>query len=169
MEAKVGMDVSLKETSICVVDGKGGMGLSMSSRVGALWAAMLLAGAATFVGAIDALAEHQPVIETLLETQTTNLGQPIEYPAQIPAQITAVIVTLAPGEETGQHRHPVPLYGQVLSGQATIDYGEHGSKTYKTGEAFMEAVGTWHNGRNSGGETLRILERFHGRGGRCQR
>ncbi len=82
MEANVGMDVSLKETSICVVDGKGGMGLGMSSRVGALWAAMLLAGAATFVGAIDALAEHQPVIETLLETQTTNLGQPIEYPAQ---------------------------------------------------------------------------------------
>ena len=112
------------------------MGLGMSSRTGALCAAVLLAGAATFVGAINALAEDPPVIEILLETQTTNLGQPIEYPAQIPAQITAMIVTLAPGEETGQHRHPVPLYGQVLSGQVTIDYGEHGSKTYQAGEAF---------------------------------
>ena len=100
--------------------------------------------------------------KTLLETRTTNLGQPIEYPAQIPAQITAMIVTLAPSEETGQHRHPVPLYGQVLSGQVTIDYGEHGSKTYQAGEAFMEAVGTWHNGRNSGDEPLRILAIFMG-------
>ena len=138
------------------------MGLGMSSRVGVLCAAVLLVGAATFVAAIHALAEDPPVIETLLETRTTNLGQPIEYPAQIPAQITAMIVTLAPGEETGQHRHPVPLYGQVLSGQVTIDYGEHGSKTYQAGEAFMEAVGTWHNGRNSGGEPLRILAIFMG-------
>jgi quercetin dioxygenase-like cupin family protein len=58
-----------------------------------------------------------------------------------------VIVTLAPGQETGRHRHPVPLYGQVLSGQATTDYGdygdygERGSKTYKAGEAFMEPEG----------------------------
>ena len=54
---------------------------------------------------------------------------------------------------------------QVLSGQVTIDYGDygaHGSKTYKAGEAFMEAVGTWHNGHNSGDETLRILAIFMG-------
>ncbi len=79
-----------------------------------------------------------------------------------------MIVTLAPGQETGRHRHPVPLYGQVLSGQATTDYGdygdygERGSKTYKAGEAFMEAVGTWHNGRNNGEGSLRILAIFMG-------
>ena len=137
----------------------------MNPRAGVLWAAILVAGAATFVGAIKALAADQPVIETLLETQTTNLGQPIEYPAASAAKITAVVVTLAPGEETGRHRHAVPLYGQVLSGQVTIDYGdygEHGSKTYKAGEAFMEALGTWHNGHNSGDETLRILAIFMG-------
>jgi quercetin dioxygenase-like cupin family protein len=134
----------------------------MNPRAGVLWAAILVASAATFVGAIKALAADQPVIETLLETQTTNLGQPIEYPAGNAAKITAMIVSLAPGEETGRHRHAVPLYGQVLSSQVTIDYGEHGSKTYKAGEAFMEAVGTWHNGHNSGDETLRILAIFMG-------
>ncbi len=134
----------------------------MNPRAGVLWAAILVAGAATFVGAIKALAADQPVIETLLETQTTNLGQPIEYPAGNAAKITAVVVTLAPGENTGRHRHAVPLYGQVLSGQVTIEYGEHGSKTYQAGEAFMEAVGTWHNGHNSGDETLRILAIFMG-------
>ncbi len=134
----------------------------MNPRAGVLWAAILVAGAATFVDAIKALAADQPVIETLLETQTTNLGQPIEYPAGNAAKITAVIVSLAPGEETGRHRHAVPLFGQVLSGQVTIDYGDYGSKTYKAGEAFMEAVGTWHNGHNSGDETLRILAIFMG-------
>ncbi len=134
----------------------------MNPRAGVLCAALLVAGAAIFAGAIKALAEGQPVIETLLETQTTNLGQPIEYPTQSPAQITAIVVTLAPGEETGRHRHPVPLYGQVLSGQVTVDYAEHGSKTYKAGEAFMEAVDTWHNGRNSGDEILRILAIYMG-------
>jgi quercetin dioxygenase-like cupin family protein len=113
-------------------------------------------------GGRGALAEEGPRIETLLETHTTNLGQPIEYPAQDAARITAVIVTLAPGEETGRHRHPVPLYGQVLAGQVTIDYGAHGSKTYKAGEAFMEAMNTWHSGRNSGDEALRILAVFLG-------
>ena len=134
----------------------------MYPRAGVLCAAILVTGVAIFVWPIRVLAEDPPVIETLLETQTTNLGQPIEYPAASAAKITAVIVTLAPGEETGRHRHAVPLYGQVLSGQVTIDYGAHGSKTYKAGEAFMEAVGTWHNGHNSGDETLRILAIFMG-------
>ncbi len=134
----------------------------MNPRAGVLCAAILVAGAAIFAGAIKALAADQPVVETLLETQTTNLGQPIEYPVGNAAKITAMIVTLAPGEETGRHRHAVPLYGQVLSGQVTIEYGEHGSKTYQAGEAFMEAVGTWHNGHNSGDETLRILAIFMG-------
>jgi len=123
---------------------------------------MLVAGAAIFVGPIKAIAEGQPVIETLLETQTTNFGQPLEYPAGNAAKITAMIVTLAPGEETGRHRHAVPLYGQVLSGQVTIDYGDYGTKTYTAGEAFMEALDTWHNGHNSGDETLRILAIFMG-------
>ena len=134
----------------------------MYPRAGVLCAAILVAGAAIFVGPIRVIAKGQPVIETLLETQTTNLGQPLEYPAGNAAKITAMIVTLAPGEETGRHRHAVPLYGQVLSGQVTIDYGDYGTKTYTAGEAFMEALGTWHNGHNSGDETLRILAIFMG-------
>jgi len=143
--------------------------LVIKARAGVLRTAILIVGAAIFVFPIKTLlAEDQPIIETLLDTQTTNLGQPIDYPTGTPAQITAMIVTLAPGQETGRHRHPIPLYGQVLSGQVTIDYGDYGdygelgSKTYKAGEAFMEAVDTWHNGRNNGEETLRILAVFMG-------
>jgi quercetin dioxygenase-like cupin family protein len=95
--------------------------------------------------------------EPLLKTRTTVLGQAIDYPAGDPAQVTSLIVTLEPGEETGWHKHPVPLYAYLLSGQITVDYGEQGSKTYRPGEAFMEAVESWHNGHNAGPEPARIL------------
>lgn len=138
----------------------------MIARAGVLCAAALAVGAAVFALPIKALSQDdKPIVETLLETRTTILGQPLAYPSGGPAEITAVIVTLAPGQETGRHRHPVPLYGQVLSGQLTVDYGESGelgSKTYTAGDAFMEAMDTWHNGRNSGDEALRILAIYMG-------
>jgi quercetin dioxygenase-like cupin family protein len=126
-------------------------------------ASLILVGLIS-VSTIDALAVDQPTVENLLKTQTTNIGQAIAYPSG-PAQITAAIVTLAPGEETGRHRHPVPLYGQVLSGELTVDYGEHGRKTYRAGEAFMEAMNTWHNGHNTGDGPLRILAVYMGADG----
>ena len=135
----------------------------MIARAGRWSAAALALGAAIFAFSVNALSQdNEPALETLLETGTTNLGQPLRYPGDGPAEITAVVVTLEPGQETGRHRHPVPLYGQVLAGQLTVDYGELGSKTYSAGEAFMEAMDTWHNGRNSGEETLRILAVFMG-------
>ncbi len=138
----------------------------MNVRAGLVCAATLALGAALFAFPIKVLSENdQPDIEVLLETGTTNLGQPLRYPSGGPAEIAAVIVTLEPGQETGRHRHPVPLYGQVLAGQLTVDYGELGSKTYSAGEAFMEAMDTWHNGRNNGTETLRILAVFMGADG----
>ena len=139
-----------------------GRGLATPSRAGHLCAALLIASAAILLGTLKSAAQNEPDVETLLDTQTTILAQPIAYPTQGAARITAVIVTLAPGEETGRHRHAVPLYGQVLSGQLTIGYDGHGSKTFRAGDAFMEALGTWHNGRNSGDEPVRILAVFLG-------
>ncbi len=136
----------------------------MLLRTRLLSAASLILVGLVSVSAISALAVNQPAVETLLETQTTNIGQAIAYPSGA-AQITAAIVTLAPGEETGRHRHPVPLYGQVLSGELTVDYGEHGRKTYRAGDAFMEAMNTWHNGHNSGDGPLRILAVYMGADG----
>jgi quercetin dioxygenase-like cupin family protein len=108
--------------------------------------------------------------EPLLKARTTVLGQAIDYPnggpAGGPAEVTSLIVTLEPGEATGWHKHPVPLYAYLLSGQITVDYGEDGIRTYRPGEAFMEALGTWHNGHNAGPESARILLVVMGAAGR---
>ena len=56
-------------------------------------------------------------------------------------------------------------YEAALSGELTVDYGEHGSKTYQAGDAFIEAMNTWHNGHNTGDGPLRILAVYMGADG----
>jgi len=108
---------------------------------------------------------EQPSVpaEPLLDKQeTTVLDQPLAYPTQQPAQVTSAIITLLPGQETGPHRHEVPLYAYVLAGTVTVEYDGGVAKTYPEGTAFMEAIGTQHNGRNLGTTTVRILVTFMG-------
>lgn len=106
-----------------------------------------------------------PSVEDLLTTSNTILGQPLSYPDRGSAHITSEIVTLPPGTQTGWHRHDVPVFGYVLNGQLTVTYKGEGERLYRTGEAFMEAVGTSHNGRNTGTGPMRILVVFIGADG----
>lgn len=95
-------------------------------------------------------------VQQLLDTSKTGIGQSITYPAG-QAKIASLILTLAPGEKTGVHLHPVPTYGYVLQGELTVDYGKAGIKTFKKGTAFMEAQLYWHNGMNKGTTPVRVL------------
>src|SRR5207247_10796553 len=44
---------------------------------------------------------------TILQSQTTVTGQPIEFPL-FRNQFTGILLELAPGGETGVHLHPFP-------------------------------------------------------------
>jgi quercetin dioxygenase-like cupin family protein len=122
--------------------------------------ALLLAAACTAPAPAPA-----PSAEPVLQTGETVLGQPIAW-AQGTPQVTAVIVTLPPGAETGWHRHPVPLFGWMLEGELTVAYQGAGAsetqRTYRPGDALMEAIDTPHNGRNAGPAPVRILAVFLG-------
>jgi len=49
--------------------------------------------------------------QKLLKAQQLNvLEQPIIYPTQQPAEVTSAIRVLQPDEETGWHKHMVPLH-----------------------------------------------------------
>jgi len=97
-------------------------------------------------------------IEILMtKIEETVLNQPLTYPVSGVAQISSAIITLLPGEETGWHRHDAPLYGYILSGVLQVSYDGGVVKTYKTGDALLEAVGTYHNGQNLGSQPVRIL------------
>jgi len=101
----------------------------------------------------------------VLDTSTTVTNEPIRYPTGAPAKITAVEITLEPGQQTGWHIHPVPLFGYILEGELTVDYGPHGKRIYRKGEGLAEAMNEAHNGRNTGAGPLKILAVFVGADG----
>jgi quercetin dioxygenase-like cupin family protein len=111
----------------------------------------------------DAKKPGYPLVP-LISTGKTIVGETIHYPAG-PAHVTAAIVTLAPGGRTIVHKHGVPLFAYILSGELTVDYGAHGTRTYKPGDAFMEAMDVAHYGVNNGQEPVRILAVYMGADG----
>lgn len=104
----------------------------------------------------------KPQVEVLLASGRTVLDQPVAYPAETPAKVTAALITMQPGQSTGWHRHEAPLFAYILEGEVTVDYGASGRRVYKTGEAFLEAVGTAHDGTSTGNGPARLLAVFSG-------
>jgi quercetin dioxygenase-like cupin family protein len=98
----------------------------------------------------------------LLSTGTTIVGETLHYPTNGPAHVTAAIVTLAPGARTVLHRHGVPLFAYILEGEITVDYGDRGKRTYRAGDALMEAMDVPHFGADAGTQPVRILTVFIG-------
>ena len=116
---------------------------------------------------VDAIADDRrdyAQAQPLLRSGETVVGERIVYPSGAPA-VDSLIVTMSPGEATGWHKHGVPTYAFMLAGQVTVDYDGAGRRTYRQGEAFLEAMDRWHNGVNDGAEPCRILVVFIGAAG----
>ena len=114
------------------------------------------------VGAAQAQDDGAITTETLLETGRTVIDQEIAaYPDGTPG-VTSLILTIAPGGETGWHTHPVPLFVHVLEGEVTVDYGEKGVRTYPAGATFLEAMDWPHNGMNKADVPVRIFTVYVG-------
>jgi quercetin dioxygenase-like cupin family protein len=96
-------------------------------------------------------------VTKLLRTSTNVAGQPIVYPKDNAAEVTIMTVEIPPGKQTGWHRHPVPLFGYVLSGTLTVKFADGTKKTFHPGDALAEAVNLLHNGFNEGTEPVKLL------------
>ncbi len=97
----------------------------------------------------------------LLSTDKTIVGETIRYPAG-DAKVTASIVTIAPGARTIAHRHGVPMFAYILEGELTVDYGDKGKRTYKAGDALMEAMNVVHFGVNTGDKPVLLVAVYMG-------
>jgi quercetin dioxygenase-like cupin family protein len=98
----------------------------------------------------------------LLSTGTTIVGETIRYPTSGPAHVTGSIVTLAPGARTVVHKHGVPMFAYILEGEITVDYGAKGKRTYRQGDALMEAMDVAHFGENTGTQPMRLIAVYMG-------
>lgn len=92
----------------------------------------------------------------ITKAETTGNGEKIRYPAFADPEVSALEVDIAPGGETGWHKHPVPVYAYVLSGYLRVDMEGGKSLTFNPGDAIIEVVDTWHNGKNIGCVPVRL-------------
>lgn len=92
----------------------------------------------------------------LVKTSVTGNGQQITYPVTSKAEVTAMTVDLAPGAETGWHKHPVPVYAYVISGKLSVEIEGGTQRTFEAGEAIIEVVNTLHNGKNMGNDPVKL-------------
>ncbi len=136
----------------------------MLSRTCILALAVLAACAIVQPAAARDTAKPDYPAVSLLSTGKTIVGETIRYPKG-DAHVTAAIVTLAPGGRTILHKHGVPLFAYILAGELTVNYGTHGTRTYKQGQAFMEAMDVAHFGINEGAQPVRILAVYMGAAG----
>lgn len=114
--------------------------------------------------AAPALADGYPAIP-LFSGGKTVVGEDIAYPNTGKAKVNAIIVVLGPGEKTVVHKHGVPTFIHILEGEVTVDYGDRGTRTYKQGESFLEAMDVAHAGTNTGSVPVKILAVYMGADG----
>ena len=98
---------------------------------------------------------------TVLKTRSTWNGAPLAYPSG-QAEITGLTVEIAPGGETGWHRHPVPSFGLILEGELEVRLKTGEVNRLKAGDAIAEVVDTAHNGRNVGPGPVRLVVFYAG-------
>jgi len=106
-------------------------------------------------------APPETSVETLLETDQTILGESFAYPTGR-AYITAARLTVPPGATVSLHQHPVPLFVYILQGEIIVDYGSRGTRTYRKGDAFVEAFEWPHRARNGGKGNVKLLAVYTG-------
>lgn len=98
---------------------------------------------------------------TLMKTTSSWDGTPIVYPSG-QAEITGLLVEIAPGGETGWHRHPAPSFGMLLEGELEVRLKDGSVKRLKSGDALAEVVNTLHNGHNVGTTPLKLVVFYAG-------
>ena len=93
---------------------------------------------------------------TIVGAPKTTLGQDFKYPAGQPL-IEAFNIEIPVGKQTSLHKHLVPLYIYVVSGDLEVDYGSKGKKIYKPGTSYIEAMDWCHIGKVAGKIPVKVI------------
>ena len=122
-----------------------------------------LVGVICVVFNVQAKDRSHNVIEVkkLYSGDQNSIGQILAYP-QGDLELTSELIVVPPAQETGWHIHAVPMFGFILAGEITVDYGSKGRHVYKEGEVIIEALNWAHNGKNTGKKNARIVVLYMG-------
>jgi quercetin dioxygenase-like cupin family protein len=107
--------------------------------------------------------KHIPlIVEKLLATDTTSLGQNIVYPKFNQAEVTVQKITFPPGASTGWHKHEFPVFSYIILGELTVETEDHKILRFKENTSFSESINTFHNGTNKGKTDLVVVAMYIG-------
>lgn len=121
-----------------------------------------------FVVVSFVFAEEKPrynsdvLIQNLLKTDTTSIGQKIHYPDTGNPEISMLKVTIPPGKETGFHKHTIPVFAYVMSGKLTVELENGKTMEFNKESSFAEVINTMHNGKNTGKEDVVLIVTYLG-------
>jgi len=107
------------------------------------------------------------IIEQVLKSDTTSIGQKIVYPRVSNAEVTISKITFPPGSSTGWHKHDVPVFAYVQEGELTVELENGKFVQFKQGTSFAEVYDTWHNGINNGTDSLVLIAIYMGEKGKA--
>ena len=102
------------------------------------------------------------VLEPVLKTDTTSIGQKIVYPSFQNDEVSIVKVTIPSGKSTGWHKHNFPVFAYVLQGALTVEIENRKSLQFQQNSSFSEVINTLHNGINNGKEDVILIAFFMG-------
>lgn len=119
-----------------------------------------------FVFSVRSQYNTNIIIEPVLKSDTTSIGQKIIYPQVSNAEVTMSKITFPSGSSTGWHKHDIPVFAYVLEGELTVELENGKIVQFKQGTAFAEVHDTWHNGKNNGAENLVLIAIYMGEKGK---
>jgi quercetin dioxygenase-like cupin family protein len=106
------------------------------------------------------------IIEPLLKTDTTMLGESFIYPDMQKDEITILKITFKPGQSTGWHKHSYPLFAYVVKGNLTVELENGKTMCYSKASSFSEIIDTYHNGVNKGKKDVVLIVFYLGEKGK---
>ncbi len=101
-------------------------------------------------------------VDVLVKTDKSWNDTPLPaYPTGQP-QITIIRYQFAPGAILPVHKHPVINAGVLLKGELSVKTERGETLQLKAGDAVVELVDQWHEGRNNGTETAELIIVYSG-------
>lgn len=118
------------------------------------------------VFSVSAQYKTDIVIEPLLKTDTTTIGQKIVYPQVQNAEVTMSKITIPSGKATGWHKHDYPVFAYVLKGVLTVELENKKPVQFCENSSISEVMNTFHNGINNGQEDVILIAIYLGEKGK---
>lgn len=119
-----------------------------------------------FCFAANAQYNNNIIIEPILKTDTTSIGQKIDFPDYKEDEVTISKITIPPDFSTGWQKHYFPVFAYVLEGTLTVELENNKIIQYPKNTSFSEVINTFHNGVNRGKENLILIAIYIGEKGK---